>query len=94
MEAPNLAEALAAAEAGFDIIQLDKLAAPEVAEFVTQLRKHGHRTLIAAAGGINADTVAGFAAAGVDVIVTSSPFSAKSADVRVTFEAAEPCRGS
>lgn len=88
MEAATLAEAVAAAEAGFDIVQLDKLPATEVAEIVSHLREHGHRILIAAAGGINAETAASFAHAGVDVIVTSAPFSAKSADVRVTFEPA------
>jgi|APTNR8051073442_1049403.scaffolds.fasta_scaffold16927_3 molybdenum transport protein len=86
MEVANLAEALAAAEAGFDIVQLDKLDAAEVTKIVAEMQRQGHSTLVAAAGGINATTAADFAGTGIDIIVTSAPFSAQSADVRVTFE--------
>ena len=95
MEATSLEEALAAAEAGFDVIQAEKFDPDEIAKLVAALgpgRALGpggasgagsRRPQIAAAGGINADNAAAYARAGADILVTSSPYLARPRDVQV-----------
>jgi molybdenum transport protein len=95
MEATSIEEALAAAEAGFDVIQAEKFDPDEIAKLVAELgpgralRPGGasgagsRRPQIAAAGGINADNAAGYARAGADILVTSSPCLARPRDVQV-----------
>ncbi|CAN5371706.1 ModD protein [soil metagenome] len=80
----NTVEAgLAAAEAGFDVIQAEKFAPTEIASLAAQLSSLPQRPIIAAAGGINAGNVAVFAQAGADVVVTSSPYLARPRGVQV-----------
>ena len=95
MEATSIEEALAAAEAGFDVIQAEKFDPDEIAKLVAALgpgRALGpggasgagsRRPQIAAAGGINADNAAAYARAGADILVTSSPYLARPRDVQV-----------
>jgi molybdenum transport protein len=54
-----------------------------VAELAARLRAVSPRTVIAAAGGIAADTAPAYVAAGARIIVTSAPYSAKPLDVAV-----------
>ncbi|WP_420132364.1 ModD protein [Rhodopseudomonas sp.] len=82
-EVSSIDAALAAAEAGFDVLQLEKFAPPDVAAFVPQLATTPHRPIIAAAGGVNAGNAAAYAQAGADVLVTSAPYMAKPRDVQV-----------
>ncbi|WP_253798618.1 ModD protein [Rhodovulum sp. P5] len=80
-------EALEAAKAGADVLQLEKFPPEDVAATATALGPHWPGC-IAAAGGINAGNAAAYAAAGARVLVTSSPYYAKPSDVAVTIEAA------
>lgn len=80
VEVTSLADALAAAAAGADVIQLEKFSPEQVAEVVRQI---GDRCVIAAAGGVTADNAAAYAEAGAKVLVTSSPYWAKPRDVAV-----------
>ena len=86
VEGDTIDEAIAIADAGADVVQLDKASAEDVA----QLRRHCEgrtpRPLVAAAGGINAANAADYARAGADVLVTSAPYTARPLDVKVTME--------
>ena len=83
IEVTSVEAALAAAEAGFDVVQLEKFAPPDVAMLVERLRSTPRRPVVAVAGGVNAGNAAAYAQAGADVLVTSSPYLAKPRDVQV-----------
>lgn len=84
VEVGGLEEALLWADAGADVLQLEKFTPQTVAACRTALGSRPH-PLLAAAGGIRADNAAGYAASGADILVTSSPYSASPKDVQVTF---------
>jgi len=86
VEADTLDEAVATAEAGADIVQLDKASPEDVARLRRYCEGRTPRPLVAAAGGINAANAADYARAGADVIVTSAPYTARPLDVKVTME--------
>jgi len=83
VEVTSLDEADMAAEAGADVIQLEKFTPAEVAATVTRLGRTG--IPIAAAGGVNAANAAAYAEAGAAILVTSAPYSAPPVDVKVTI---------
>ncbi len=83
VEVDDLEAGLAAAQAGFDVVQLDKVAPSVVARLVERLRQADLHPVIAAAGGINAANAADYAAAGAHVLVTSAPYTARPRDVKV-----------
>ncbi len=86
IEAADIAEALKFARLGADILQLEKFPLTQLADAVRILRAdYPHITLIAT-GGISAKNIAEYAATGVDMIVTSSPYSAQPADIKVRIE--------
>ncbi len=86
VEVADESSALAAASAGADVIQLEKFS-PEAASHVKAALASRHlRPLIAAAGGIRAVNAAAYAAAGIDLIVTSAPYNAPPAEVQVVIE--------
>lgn len=71
------------ARAGVDGIQFDKVPPSELGPLVRELREiDPHLTLIAA-GGINPQNAAQYAATGVDGLVTTALFTAKSLDMSV-----------
>jgi molybdenum transport protein len=82
-EVSSIDAALAAAEAGFDVLQLEKLAPADVAALVARVGSAPHRPVIAVAGGVNAGNAAAYAQAGAAVLVTSAPYMAKPRDVQV-----------
>ncbi len=80
-------QALVLARAGVDGIQFDKVPVERLASLVEELRAiDPHLTLIAA-GGINPNNVADYAATGVDGLATTAPFSAKPLDMSVRMRA-------
>ena len=82
-------EARRLAEAGVDGIQLDKLPVDDLAAIAPELRAiDPHLTLIAA-GGINLQNAAAYAATGVDGLATTAPFTAKPIDMSVRMKRAE-----
>lgn len=87
-EAKTAADALALAEAGIDVVQVDKLSADVVGELVKRTRLLAPTPLIAAAGGIDEHNAPAYAATGCAVLVTSAPYWARPADVQVTIEPA------
>ena len=87
IEVTSAAEAIAAASAGFDVIQAEKFAPDAIAQVVAAVRDLTPRPLVAAAGGINPDNAAAYARAGADVLVTSWPYTAAPMDVAVRLTA-------
>ncbi len=86
IEVTTVAEARDAMEAGFDIIQLEKMTPADVAA-VKQVARAG--VLLAAAGGVTPANAGDYVRAGAGLIVSSWPYTAKPADVAVTIKAAE-----
>jgi len=83
IEVTTIAAAIAAAEAGFDMIQLEKLAPSDVATLVGLLNGATRRPVVAVAGGVNAANAAAYAQTGADILVTSAPYLARPRDVQV-----------
>lgn len=83
VEVNSLADGMAAAEAGADVIQLEKFSPGQVAEAVRALAPLGVH--VAAAGGVNAANAAAYAEAGAHVLVSSAPYQAPPADIKVTI---------
>ena len=75
-------DAVRMAEAGADIIQLDKLDATETKSAVIAVKSISPKALVAAAGGINEKNVKDYAATGVDIIVTSSLYFGPPSDIK------------
>lgn len=87
--------ALAAAVAGFDVIQVEKFSPAEISALVKRIASMAYtraRPIIAAAGGVNAANAAAYAQAGADILVTSAPYLAKPRDVQVQIAAADDGR--
>ncbi len=87
-EAATVEEALMLAAAGVDIVQVDKLPPEQVSLVSKGMERLTPRPLLAAAGGIHAGNAAAYAAAGADILVTSSPYYAPPKDVKVQFRTA------
>jgi molybdenum transport protein len=88
VEVDTVDHALSLIEHGCDVIQLEKLSPEEVETIVAAANACPVKTrpVIAAAGGINSDNVAAYAATGVELLITSAPYFAKPRDVQVSFE--------
>lgn len=84
VEVETRTAALAAVAAGCDVLQLEKFAPAAVEALAVELGPHWTGCL-AVAGGVNQTNAAAYAAAGAQVLVTSSPYYAKPADVAVTI---------
>ncbi|MBB5046740.1 molybdenum transport protein [Rhodopseudomonas rhenobacensis] len=83
IEVSSVEAGVAAAEAGFDVIQAEKFVPADIAALMARLAAMPRRPVIAAAGGVNAGNAAAYAQAGADLLVTSSPYLAKPRDVQV-----------
>ena len=60
---------------------MDKLGPEELAALVKAVRAVAPQVVVAAAGGINIDNAGAYAATGVDLLVTSSMYWGKPADI-------------
>jgi molybdenum transport protein len=87
VEVTNQTQALAAARAGADMVQVDKMPVEDLRTLVRALRGTKPGVVIAAAGGVNVENAAAHAATGVDLLVTSAMYWGKPADIAVTMEA-------
>lgn len=85
VEVGDGAEAQRWAQAGADVLQLEKFSPTAVADCRREIDKLPIRPLLAAAGGVRADNAAAYVAAGADLLVTSAPFTAPPRDVQVDF---------
>lgn len=98
IEVGTVAEAIAAAEAGFDTLQLEKFTPADVAAVAEAIgRLAGENSaagmpvrvpVVAAAGGISPDNAGDYVRAGARLIVTSWPYSGRPRDVAVTLQPA------
>lgn len=84
-EASTVERAIVLAQAGADIVQVDKLAPEALAGLAREFATMAPRPLLAAAGGINAGNAVRYAASGADLLVTSAPYHAPPRDVKVTI---------
>ncbi|MBB3810175.1 carboxylating nicotinate-nucleotide diphosphorylase [Pseudochelatococcus contaminans] len=86
VECDRLDQVAEAVEAGADVIMLDNMSIPDMAEAV---RRVAGRARLEASGGIRLDTIATVAETGVDFISTSRPFqSAPAVDIGLDHGAA------
>jgi len=85
IEADTVEEAVLIARSGADIVQLDKIVPVNLAHAVSAIRAASPNILISAAGGINETNAAEYAATGIDIIVLSSVYFGKPADISVTI---------
>ena len=83
VEAESAGEALKIARAGVDVVQIDKLTPDELSTVVKEIRLARPGIIISAAGGINAENAAAYAETGVDILVLSSVYFGKPADIGV-----------
>ncbi|BCS55284.1 ModD protein [Geobacter sp. SVR] len=88
VEADTADEALMIARAGADIVQVDKLPSQELKVLVETIRGIDRTVKISAAGGIHEANASDYAATGVDMLVLSSVYFGKPADISVTIT---PC---
>jgi molybdenum transport protein len=86
VEADTVEEARFACDVGPDIVQLDKFPLPDFRAVVDYARRRETPCMISAAGGVNRDNAADYAAAGAGLIVTSAPYYAKPADVKAVLQ--------
>ncbi|MGO8739397.1 ModD protein [Rhodoblastus sp.] len=85
IEVKTLDDGIAAAFAGFDVIQAEKFAPEEIARLAEALRALPKPPRLAAAGGIAAANAAAFSRAGAQILVTSAPYFAPPRDVQVVL---------
>jgi len=83
VEVTTLEDALRFAAAGADALQLERFTPTDVASCKARLVEAGLRPLLLAAGGVNESNAAAFARAGAEVLVSSAPYQAAPADVKV-----------
>lgn len=83
----DAAQARVLARAGVDGIQFDKVPPEKLARLVEELRAIDPRITLIAAGGINLQNAAAYAATGVDGLATTAPFAAKPLDMSVRMRA-------
>ena len=69
---------------GVDILQLDKVNVETTTKIVETAHQKGIKVI--SAGGINKENVSEYAKTGVDGIVTTAPYFAKGADVKVVID--------
>jgi len=84
-EAKTPGEARALAEAGVDIVQVDKFSPSDVAALVEHASRLSPAPLVVATGGIDIGNAAAYAATGCAALVTSAPYWARPIDVQVTI---------
>lgn len=85
VEVNSFDEAVLAARVGADIVQLEKFPPETVAAVVARLADTASPVKIAAAGGINLINAADYARAGAHILVTSAPYFAPPADIKVSI---------
>ncbi|MBM3423323.1 MAG: ModD protein [Chlorobi bacterium] len=86
VEADTAEEALKIAAAGADVVQVDKMPADELAILAGEIHREFPGVKLSAAGGINAENAAAYSATGVDILVLSSVYFGKPADICVVIQ--------
>jgi molybdenum transport protein len=86
-EATDLDQALHLAEAGIDVLQLEKFSPSAVADCAVALAGLAAAPILAVAGGVTAANAEAYVCAGARILVTSSPYWAKPSEVAVRIDA-------
>ncbi len=81
VEVRDAGQAIEAARAGAEMIQLERMSPKEVSQVIGELRRIKPDIVVAVAGGVYEHNVGEYAAAGPDIIVTTAPYKAPPADV-------------
>ncbi len=89
IEADDAEEALCFAKAGCDILQLDHFTPEEVQATAAAVKAVNPKVVLLAAGGVNVTNARAFAAAGADVLVTSSVYFGAPFDVKMKMARAD-----
>ena len=84
-EITNADEAVELARAGIDVLQAEKFTPDALHELARHLSWVPKPPLLAAAGGVDAGNAEAYVRAGAQILVTSSPYWARPADVQVTI---------
>lgn len=87
-EANSREEALDFVRAGADMVQCERFPPLLLREFAEEARSINPRVIIAAAGGVNGENAAEYAAAGADLLVTSWVYFGKPEDIKMKFSKA------
>lgn len=87
-EADSIEEAVRWVKAGADMVQCDHFSSAQISEFAAAAKAINPNVITAAAGGMNADNAAEFAAAGADILVTSWVYFGKPSDIKMKFSRA------
>lgn len=85
VEVCNDEDALACARAGADGLQLERFSPAALRALRERLHAEGLHALLAPAGGVTVDNALDYARAGADLLVTSAPYLAARADVKVVL---------
>jgi len=85
VEVSDETEALAWAEAGAVVLQLERFDPERVCRLRETLAAKSLAPVLAVAGGVNAGNAVAFAAAGAGLLVSSAPYYAGPMDVKVAF---------
>lgn len=83
VEVKDIEAALEWAQAGAEVLQLEKFTPQALASCRAQLP--ANRPVLAIAGGVTEQNAVAYAQAGADLLITSAPYYGKPADVQVTF---------
>lgn len=86
VEADNIEEAFAALAAQADIVQLDKFMPEEFAMVLAKQQILAPMSLLSAAGGVTLLNIAEYVRAGTQLLVTSAPYYAPPADIKVKLK--------
>ena len=87
VEVSSIEEGLTYVHAGADIIQCERFAPEDLAALVSTAKAVRSDLIINAAGGVNAENAAQYAATGVDVLVTSWVYFGKPFDIKMAIAA-------
>lgn len=90
VEVEIIDDAWTLADAGVDMIQLDKVSPEILKEFVPEFKQRFPSIKLAVAGGITSDNLTIYAATGIDLLVTSAPYFGKPADIAAKMVAIDP----
>lgn len=85
VEVHDLADAKRWAQAGAEVLQMDKFTPEQVRLCADYCREQGLPVVLAAAGGVTLANARDYVSAGASLLVTSAPYHAKPLDVQVTF---------
>ena len=88
VETDSTEEAMALARLGIDVLQLERFTPEALASLRERLHAEGLHPLLAPAGGVTVANAMAYARAGADLLVSSAPYFAPPADVKVVIEAA------